>query len=438
MLWISLDFLFRAIDLSGAEETRKIVALTGARLLDGTGRDPVENTIARGHLYDNKAFYTGKITEKKLNDLGIRKVADIARLSEDELREHLGEWGVALGGKARGVDAGGWFDTEVGSDIDAKSISHEHTYNEDTSDPVQLESTLIRLSEMVGRRLREANFHARTVQLKLRYKDFTTITRAHTLSNPTQLDTEIFEHIRQLFRRNWKKGSEVRLLGVQASSFATTQAAQIELLRSSGLTLTHLDTHQNLHLWPSVARVTVELACAYEIRAVREEQIEGPAGGNNLSECLWAIRVSPIETGIGSIVRNEIAVGEEKVPVTLQGSGEFGDYRFEQLSRKLGQPKVKRPPSMTTVPSWLTVWKIAEPSASTHMRTVSVSPGMTGRENRASMLLNLATSESHSVCSNARPVKPYVHKPWRIGRSKPANFAISGSECNGLRSPERR
>ena len=65
-----------------------------------------------------------------------------------------------------------------------KSISHEHTYNEDTASTEQLESTLMRLSEMVGRRLREGGLHARTLQLKLRYKDFTTITRAHSLSFP--------------------------------------------------------------------------------------------------------------------------------------------------------------------------------------------------------------------------------------------------------------
>ena len=121
---------------------------------------------------------------------------------------------------------------EVAAEHDAKSISHEHTYNEDTSDQPQLESTLMRLSEMVGRRLRESNFHARTVQLKLRYKDFTTITRAHTLPNPTQLDTEIFEHIRALFRKNWKKGMHVRLLGVHASSF-TMQSGQIDLLEGN-------------------------------------------------------------------------------------------------------------------------------------------------------------------------------------------------------------
>ena len=171
----------------------------------------------------------GKVTESRLHALGIKKVGDLARLEESELEERFGKWGLALAGKSRGEDAGGWFDSEVGADTEAKSISHEHTYNEDTADVAQLESTLMRLSEMVGRRLRESHFHARTLQLKLRYKDFTTITRAHTPPNPTQLDTEIFENIRGLFRKNWKKGVPIRLLGVHASSF-TQQPDQINLL----------------------------------------------------------------------------------------------------------------------------------------------------------------------------------------------------------------
>jgi len=175
----------------------------------------------------------GKVMEKHLHDLGIQKVADLAKLEERELEDRFGKWGLALAGKARGEDAGGWFDNEVGADLEAKSISHEHTFNEDTANLNHLESTLMRLSEMVGRRLREANFHARTVQLKLRYKDFTTITRAHTLPAPTQLDTEIFEHIRALFRKNWKQGIEVRLLGVQASSFTNAADGQIDLLEGN-------------------------------------------------------------------------------------------------------------------------------------------------------------------------------------------------------------
>ncbi len=174
----------------------------------------------------------GKVMESHLHALGIKIVADLAKLEEGELEDRFGKWGLALAGKARGEDAGGWFDTEVGEDTGAKSISHEHTYNEDTADVAQLEATLMRLSEMVGRRLREANLHTRTVQLKLRYKDFTTITRAHTLPAPTQLDTEIFEQIRALFRKNWKKGMQVRLLGVQTSSFES-QPEQISLLEDS-------------------------------------------------------------------------------------------------------------------------------------------------------------------------------------------------------------
>ena len=171
----------------------------------------------------------GKVMESSLHALGIKKVSDLARLEESELEERFGKWGLALAGKARGEDAGGWFDNEVGADTEAKSISHEHTYNEDTADIVQLESTLMRLSEMVGRRLREGKFYARTIQLKLRYQDFTTITRAHTLPQPTQLDTEIFEQVRTLFHGNWKKGVPVRLLGVQTSSFEA-QAGQMDLL----------------------------------------------------------------------------------------------------------------------------------------------------------------------------------------------------------------
>jgi DNA polymerase-4 len=168
----------------------------------------------------------GKVTEQNLHGLGIRKVGDLARFDDSFLEQQFGKWGLALAGKARGEDAGGWFDSEVGADVDAKSISHEHTYDQDTADLERLESTLMRLSEMVGRRLRESGLHARTIQLKLRYEDFKTITRAHSLPGPTQLDTEIFEQVRALFRKNWRNGEKVRLLGVHVSSFEGTSDQQ--------------------------------------------------------------------------------------------------------------------------------------------------------------------------------------------------------------------
>jgi DNA polymerase IV len=172
----------------------------------------------------------GKVMEQNLHALGIHQVADLARLDEAVLEERFGKWGLALAGKARGEDAGGWFDAEVGERSDPKSISHEHTFNEDTANAVQLETTLMRLTEMVARRLREHRLHARTIQLKLRYKDFTTITRAHSLAASTQLDTEIFEQIRTLFRKTWKRGAEIRLLGVHVSSFEEAAPGQMDLL----------------------------------------------------------------------------------------------------------------------------------------------------------------------------------------------------------------
>ena len=87
----------------------------------------------------------------------------------------------------------------------------------------------MRLSEMVGRRLREGGYFARTLQLKLRYKDFTTITRAHSLEQPTQMDNQIFEQAKHLFFTNWKPGAPVRLLGVQASNFESG-STQLDLL----------------------------------------------------------------------------------------------------------------------------------------------------------------------------------------------------------------
>jgi len=108
---------------------------------------------------------------------------------------------------------------EVGEDWKAKSISHEHTFGTDTRDIEQLEATLLRLSEMVGRRLREQGFAARTMQLKLRYSDFSTITRAHSVAVPTAVDTEIFTAIRTLFHDNYQPGRAVRLLGVHVSNF---------------------------------------------------------------------------------------------------------------------------------------------------------------------------------------------------------------------------
>lgn len=173
----------------------------------------------------------GKVTEEQLHRLGIRKVGDLARLDEAFLEEKFGRWGLALAGKARGEDAGGWFDAEIGAAEAPKSISHEHTFRTDTADRDALEAMLARLTEMVARRLREHCLYARTVQVKLRYQDFSTFTRARTLDHATAVDTELLAEVRALFRRNWT-GKPLRLIGVCASGLERTEG-QMSLLEQT-------------------------------------------------------------------------------------------------------------------------------------------------------------------------------------------------------------
>jgi DNA polymerase IV len=173
----------------------------------------------------------GKVTEKNLHACGIRKVGDLAALDTNFLEERFGQWGLALGGKARGEDAGGWFDEEIGEGGEPKSISHEHTFSVDTADSAALDAMLVRLAEMVARRLRDHRLYARTVQIKLRYQDFSTFTRSRTLDHATQIDTELARAARDLFHRNWKGGA-IRLLGVYAQSLEAAEG-QTRLLDDS-------------------------------------------------------------------------------------------------------------------------------------------------------------------------------------------------------------
>jgi DNA polymerase-4 len=218
----------------------------------------------------------GKVMESHLHALGVRKVGDLARLDEAFLEEKFGKWGLALAGKSKGMDAGGWFDTEVGEEEDPKSISHEHTFDVDTADAGLIEATLARLAVMVGRRLREHGLYTRTVQLKLRYKDFTTLTRALTLDHATDLDTELLDTARLLFRKNWKPGAEVRLVGVHAGSLEASEG-QLSLLESekSGRWRKALEAADRLR--DKFGESAVSLGGAVR-GAYRERVHENPAG----------------------------------------------------------------------------------------------------------------------------------------------------------------
>ena len=171
----------------------------------------------------------GKVTEERLRECGVHTIGELAGLTEAALGRKIGEGFASLIEKAQGHDAGGWYDEEVGADSGPKSISHEHTFDRDERDAAALGSMLARLTEMVCRRLREHRLYARKVAIKLRYSDFTTITRGRTLHRATHLDAEVLELVRELFEANWKPGRAVRLLGVQTSALEPADA-QMTLL----------------------------------------------------------------------------------------------------------------------------------------------------------------------------------------------------------------
>ncbi|HEV2175669.1 MAG TPA: DNA polymerase IV [Terriglobia bacterium] len=168
----------------------------------------------------------GKVTEPELMSLGMTTIGDIQAFGRERLKARFGKLGEWLDVKSRGqdIDAYAYHD-------EPKSISHETTFDRDTSDMDELERTLSYLAQLVGRRLRAHRLVARTVGLKLRFAPYRTVTRDVTLDEPTHLDHVIFEHALGLFERTWNARYQVRLLGVRVSQFETA-AFQQNLLQS--------------------------------------------------------------------------------------------------------------------------------------------------------------------------------------------------------------
>ncbi|MBG98823.1 MAG: DNA polymerase IV [Solibacterales bacterium] len=164
----------------------------------------------------------GKVSQENLCKYGIHKIGQLTRLQEEHLRSIWGKAGVSLVAKSRGLDVDMWSSPGMSVPDKPKSISHETTFRDDTTKQDLIDATLVKLVQLVGRRLRGYGLHGRTIQLKLRYADFKTITRARTLIRSTQLDTVILASIRELFSQNWNEDKAIRLLGVQIGSLETT------------------------------------------------------------------------------------------------------------------------------------------------------------------------------------------------------------------------
>jgi DNA polymerase-4 len=168
----------------------------------------------------------GEVTERALRALAIETVEHLASHSQEKLESVFGQWGTALFRKARGGDA-----YEFLIDAEPKSISHNHTFGEDTSDVAEMESMLSHLSQKACKRLREAGLSSRTLTLTIRYAGFQTYTRSKTVPDPARLDADVFAVFLELFREHRDPKRKVRLLGVALSALSHG-AEQLDLLQA--------------------------------------------------------------------------------------------------------------------------------------------------------------------------------------------------------------
>jgi DNA polymerase-4 len=174
----------------------------------------------------DRMWGVGPATLAALEGLGVRTMAALAAADPARLSRALGSSAERWIALAEGRD-----DRPVVPDAHAKSLSRETTFPRDIGDAGVLEGVLLALAESVGRRARRAGVAGRTVQLKVRLADFSTLTRARTIPAPTSSATTIFRAAAELFHRVDRRGAPVRLLGVGLTGLVN--ASQLELFGGS-------------------------------------------------------------------------------------------------------------------------------------------------------------------------------------------------------------
>jgi DNA polymerase-4 len=151
----------------------------------------------------------GPVTAQKLAEMGVTTVGELAQVSEGQLRTRFSSHGAAMARQAQGIDR-----RPLVVEHERKSVSQERTFSRDLVETEALTKELWKLSRSVSRRLEKANLTAGTVAIKLRYADFSTLSRQTTLAVPTNDDKELYRAALNLFQRAWQRGRPIRLLGV--------------------------------------------------------------------------------------------------------------------------------------------------------------------------------------------------------------------------------
>ena len=154
----------------------------------------------------------GPKTAERLEQIQVFSIGDLAKVPSETLVAMFGKHGWDLARRARGID-----ESPIVTHRQAKSISNETTFSRDVSDRQVLYDRLEALSKSVAGRLKKHSLQGRTVKIKLRWSDFTTITRQVTLPSPTADFEEIYLTGVKLLRKVWQPGRAVRLIGVGVS-----------------------------------------------------------------------------------------------------------------------------------------------------------------------------------------------------------------------------
>ncbi|HUC80264.1 MAG TPA: DNA polymerase IV [Flavisolibacter sp.] len=153
----------------------------------------------------------GKQTQHQLHAIGIYTIEQLAKTPLVQLEHVFGKWGRKLWEKAHGIST-----SEVEGYSEQKSLSHENTFDADFADTAFLHSELVRLTEKAAHDLRQEERLTGCVTVKVRYADFTTVSKQEVISY-TALDNVLTAKVKDLFNRLYKKGEKVRLLGVKFS-----------------------------------------------------------------------------------------------------------------------------------------------------------------------------------------------------------------------------
>jgi DNA polymerase-4 len=210
----------------GAAATKFVAKVaSGMSKPDGLLVIPRDDTIDFLHpLAIAKLWGVGVKTEEILRGRGIHTIGDLAATPVETLTRLVGDAAATrLHELAWGIDP-----RVVHPAADEKSVGHELTFETDITDALVIQRELLRMANMVAVRLRKAGLRGRTVVLKLRYDDFTTITRSRTLLEPTDLGRAIYEEARSIYE-SLGNDRPVRLVGVRAEQLLDAAAVQLGL-----------------------------------------------------------------------------------------------------------------------------------------------------------------------------------------------------------------